>query len=219
MMQAPILPILQKLSAQLALVAVLAGAVVLAFSQPVLADHDQIVRVRFLGWSARSPGTYLIYAIDEDRGNRLEIHEVTKPTPVLSVSAPESSARNLLETEQFANWSFDYESFTKTKGLDAPNGWRLSGSESGSLFNILLSNGKSTVVLGSVRRKPTGAAGFASAKISDAYWSSDSSQVVVIVTHVKTGSWGLDVDESYGFQLGGGEPEKDSADEKTTKSK
>ncbi|MBH24439.1 MAG: hypothetical protein CMH57_08315 [Myxococcales bacterium] len=203
--------------AQLALLATLGVALLLGFSQPVLADHDQIVRVRFLGWSARNPETYLIYTIDEDRGNRLEIHEVTKPTSVLSVSAPESSARNILETEQFANWSFDYESFKKTQGLDAPNGWRLSGREDGSLFNILLSNGKTSVVLGSIRRKPTGDAGFASAKISDAYWSSDSAQVVVIVTHVKKGSWGLDVDEAYGFKLGGG-GEADKGDDKDAKS-
>ncbi|MEL6178812.1 MAG: hypothetical protein AAFS10_07655 [Myxococcota bacterium] len=201
--------------------ALLAITVAMIASWPASADHDQIVRVRFLGWSSTSPDTYLLYIIDEDRGNRLEIREVGKPTSVLSVSAPESSARSLLESEQFANWSFDYETYRKNQGLDAPNGWRLSGSVEGSFINIQLSNGKGSIVLGSARLKPTGAATYAGAEISDAFWSSDSSRVVVLVTHTKAGSWGLDVDEAYGFKLtsSGGAEDKASAGKGSEKAK
>ena len=186
------------------------------------ADHDQVVRVQFVGWSATSQDTYLVRLIDEDRGNRLEIREVGKPTAIMSVGTTPSTVNRVLESEQFANWSF---TVLPSKGLSAPNGWRLSGQEAGVSLNINLSNGKGIVVLGNTRLKPTGSGAFAEARISEAYWSADSSRVVLVVTHSKSGAWGLDVDEAYGFKLNSsGESEKpvktdDKADKKKSTKK
>ena len=189
------------------LVMLLVGFALLTIpSTSAYADRDQVVRVQFLGWSATSADTYLIRIVDEDRGNRLEIREVGKPAPIVSVSTSPNTVRRVLESEQFANWSFTVEAL---KGLDAPNGWRLSGQSQGVGFTINLSNGNGSIALGTARLKPTGTGGYADAEISNAFWSADSKRAVIIVTHSKVGNWGLDVDEAYGFKLNSvGTPEE-----------
>ncbi len=199
----------------LALCATLSAACLLFTGSVAMADRDQVVRVQFLGWSATSPDVYLLRYIDEARGNRREIREVGRPVAVASITTEPSTVRRVLESAQFANWSFTVEA---VEGLDAPNGWRLSGSEQGASLGLLLSNGKGVVQIGSARLKPTGTGGYAGARISQAYWSIDSQRVVVVVTHTKSGNWGLDVDEAYGFKLtAGGDSEKSEGDEKDTK--
>lgn len=164
------------------------------------ADRDSVVRVQFVGWSSLNPDTYLLRMIDSDRGNRVEIRQVNNPKPTAVVPTTPRTINTVLGSEQFLQWDFD--STSVASGLTAPNGWVLRAKEQPGYTGIVLSNGKATRQLSAIPNKPDALGGYAKATLSTAYWTKDSSRVVVVINHLKGGSWGLDVDEAFGYKLG-----------------
>ncbi len=183
-----------------ALVALVVPLALVVAAPQARADRDTVTRVDFLGWSGVNPDAFCIRVRDPQRGNRLEVRQIGNPAPVVSVKVAAESERQVFASAQFAPWSCVVPA---QAGLKAPNGWLLFGQAEKGYLRIGVSNGKSSIQIGLVQaRADVTRGGFARASTRTAYWSADSTRVVVIVNHaLKSPTWGMDVDVAQGFKI------------------
>jgi hypothetical protein len=166
------------------------------------ADRDLVTRVDFIAWSGVNPDTYCVRIRDAQAGNKLEVRQIGNPVAMASVPVTPDTEQAVFRGPQFAPWSFIVAG---KAGTTAPNGWKVFGQfeRSAALFRVGVTNGRSSLEVGRMQPRPDAVSGgYAKATLRTAYWSPDSTRVVVIVNHRTSGAWPLDLDEPQGFKIG-----------------
>ncbi len=180
----------------------LAGSLAVVHERPAHADRDLVTRVDFIAWSGINPDTFCVRIRDAQAGNKLEVRQITNPLPVVSVAVTDETEQGVFRGPQFAPWSFIVAG---KAGTTAPNGWKVFGQfeRAAALFRVGVTNGRQSLEIGRMQPRPDAVGGgFAKATLRTAYWSPDSTRVVVIVNHRTGGAWPLDLDEPQGFKIG-----------------
>lgn len=166
------------------------------------ADQDLVTRVDFIAWSGVNPDAFCVRIRDVQAGNKLEVRQIGNPLPMVSVPVTPETESEVFRGPQFAPWSFI---IAGAEGTKAPNGWKVFGQfeKQAGLFRVGVTNGRQSLEVGRLQPKPDAVGGgYAKTALRTAWWSPDSTRVVVIVNHRTGGAWPLDVDEPQGFKIG-----------------
>jgi hypothetical protein len=176
-----------------------AGATLLSSVPEARADQNLMTRVEFLGWSGVNADAFLVYVKDPARSDRLEVRQIGNPAPNLAVPVTAENYREVLASQQIAQWSFVVAAYP---GVIAPNKWKVFSQQEGMVIRIGVSNGTQSVQIGMLQAKADNQGKASKSTLRTAYWSADSKRVVVVVNHVTGGAWAIDMDEVHGFKVG-----------------